>query len=458
MSYQNITAVLSAYAHLASPTFTGTVTVPAPVNPNDAATRAYVDSVAISASLQRDPIDDPDINDVVAAVPGAPVAGATYIAFGGAYPQNWGAGAGAVVSGDIVARKEDNSGWIVIKNLAANDRVGLAWIHGAVSAGLLVAGFFKGDLAQYVAGDPALVASWTFPNGRGLGGVPEVLQGITVYIDEATSEHVGQTYLYDATIGHAWLQIGGAGFVQAGTYLHYTGTVLNVTLVAGVDFLAPAGNGSGLTGITALQVGAPSGSGNSSGTNTGDQTSVTGNAGSANVLQTPRLIYGNSFNGSANLGQIIGSTYGGTGNGFTKFSGATTAEKTYTLPDASASIACLDQVQSFTKAQRSTPVALAIAANAVAVDLSLSNNFTLTLQATTAQTLSNPSNAVAGQSGQIAITQNGTPSVLNLAANWISTDGTTLAVSTTAGAVNLLTYYVVDATHIWCSLSKHGVA
>jgi hypothetical protein len=61
-------------------------------------------------------------------------------------------------------------------------------------------------------------------------------------------------------------------------------------------------------------------------------------AGSAATLTTTRAIYGNNFNGSAALTQIIASTYGGTGNGFTKFSGATTAEKTYTLPDATTTI------------------------------------------------------------------------------------------------------------------------
>ena len=60
--------------------------------------------------------------------------------------------------------------------------------------------------------------------------------------------------------------------------------------------------------------------------------------GSAATLTTARAIYGNNFNGSAALTQIIASTYGGTGNGFTKFTGATTAEKTYTLPDASSTI------------------------------------------------------------------------------------------------------------------------
>lgn len=57
--------------------------------------------------------------------------------------------------------------------------------------------------------------------------------------------------------------------------------------------------------------------------------------GSAATLTTPRSIYGNNFDGSAVLGQIIASTYGGTGNGFTKFTGPTTAEKTFTLPNSS---------------------------------------------------------------------------------------------------------------------------
>lgn len=60
--------------------------------------------------------------------------------------------------------------------------------------------------------------------------------------------------------------------------------------------------------------------------------------GSAATLTTARAIYGNNFDGSAALTQIIASTYGGTGNGFTKFSGPTTGEKTFTLPNASATI------------------------------------------------------------------------------------------------------------------------
>jgi hypothetical protein len=108
----------------------------------------------------------------------------------------------------------------------------------------------------------------------------------------------------------------------------------------------------------------------------------------------------------------------------------------------------LGTINSWTKAQIGTPVALTVVTNAVAVDLSLA----------TSQVLSTPTNAVAGQAGQIAISQNAVPSALTYGANWIPVDGVTPAVSTTPGAQNLLTYYVVDPTHIWFYLNKNGVA
>lgn len=65
---------------------------------------------------------------------------------------------------------------------------------------------------------------------------------------------------------------------------------------------------------------------------------LTGNASTATALATPRSIYGNNFDGTAALAQIIASTFGGTGNGFTKFTGPTTSEKTFTVPNASATV------------------------------------------------------------------------------------------------------------------------
>lgn len=60
--------------------------------------------------------------------------------------------------------------------------------------------------------------------------------------------------------------------------------------------------------------------------------------GSAATLTTARSIYGGNFDGSADLTNIIASNFGGTGNGFTKFTGPATSEKTFTLPNASATI------------------------------------------------------------------------------------------------------------------------
>jgi hypothetical protein len=123
----------------------------------------------------------------------------------------------------------------------------------------------------------------------------------------------------------------------------------------------------------------------------------------------------------------------------------------------SAQIPFLNVVQTWLKAQRCVPVALTSASAHIATNLSLSNNFSHTMTENT--TLDNPSNVVAGQAGQIAFTQHASSAkTLLFGSQWLSLDGTTQAISTTLGAVNVLSYYVVDATHIWFSYSKHGVA
>lgn len=55
----------SYFAPIASPTFTGTVTVPTPVNQTDAATKAYVDSVVIATKTASATLALTDVGDVV---------------------------------------------------------------------------------------------------------------------------------------------------------------------------------------------------------------------------------------------------------------------------------------------------------------------------------------------------------------------------------------------------------
>ena len=123
-----------------------------------------------------------------------------------------------------------------------------------------------------------------------------------------------------------------------------------------------------------------------------------------------------------------------------------TADRTITLPDATTTVAGLAVAQSFTKAQRGTPVALTDAST-VAVDLSLGNNFTLTLAGN--RTLGAPTNVTAGQSGVIVVTQDSTGS-RTLAYNSVYkfAGGTAPTLTTTASAVDVLAYYVESSTRI----------
>lgn len=203
--------------------------------------------------------------------------------------------------------------------------------------------------------------------GGGINSVTGTYPSFTVTGTEVdgsiTNEIQDLTNASDATSHTVTLNMSG-GSIQlvegANVTLTTTGTVGN-----GIVTIAATGDG-GMTALTGDVT--ASGSGSVSATVTGiNGTSLAGLAtgilknttttgvpsiavagdfptlnqnttGSAATLTTPRAIYGNNFDGSADLTQIIASTYGGTGNGFAKFSGPTTTEKTFTLPNASATI------------------------------------------------------------------------------------------------------------------------
>lgn len=108
--------------------------------------------------------------------------------------------------------------------------------------------------------------------------------------------------------------------------------------------------------------------------------------------------------------------------------------------------AVLNAVQSFTVAQRGAATALTSTAASIAVNLALANNFTHTTTENT--TLANPTNAVAGQSGVIVITQGATARTLAYGSNWKFPGGTVPTLTATAAAVDVLVYYVESATRI----------
>lgn len=175
---------------------------------------------------------------------------------------------------------------------------------------------------------------------------------------------------------------------------------------------------SSLTLGTALPV-ASGGTGSTSTTFVNLTTNVTGT-----------LPVANGGSGAATLTGIL------KGNGTSAFSAAT----------AGTDYAGIDTAQTFTKGQRGEITALTDGTT-ITPDFADSNNFSVTLGGN--RTLANPSNTVAGQSGSIFITQDGTGSrTLAYGSDYDFAGGTAPTLSTAAGAIDRIDYVVRTATSI----------
>lgn len=107
----------------------------------------------------------------------------------------------------------------------------------------------------------------------------------------------------------------------------------------------------------------------------------------------------------------------------------------------------LGSTQSWTKGQAGSVTALPATTGTVTLDLNASNNWEGTLTGNI--TLANPSSMPIGQSGVIRIVNDATPRTIAYGSYFKSTSGSLPALTTTAGAVDLLPYYVESASRIW---------
>ena len=124
----------------------------------------------------------------------------------------------------------------------------------------------------------------------------------------------------------------------------------------------------------------------------------------------------------------------------------TTTNTANTANTTANAAATLTAVQTFTAGQRGEVTALTDASS-IATDLALSNNFSVTLAGN--RTLANPTNTVAGQSGSIFITQDGTGSrTLAFGTNFKFVAGTAPTLSTAASSIDRIDYVVAEATKI----------
>ena len=175
---------------------------------------------------------------------------------------------------------------------------------------------------------------------------------------------------------------------------------------------------------------------------------------SASAGSTYLALAGGTLTGALNIGTAGSVVFeGATADDFETTLAVTdpTADRTFTLPDATTTAAGLAVAQTFTKAQRGSISAVSIAASDTTkqLDFATANNFALTLANTASCTLSNPSNLTAGQSGSIFVVQDSTGGrLLTYGSQWDFAGGTAPTLSTAASAVDRIDYVVRTTSSI----------
>lgn len=123
-----------------------------------------------------------------------------------------------------------------------------------------------------------------------------------------------------------------------------------------------------------------------------------------------------------------------------------------TILSALAGYAQLGATQAWTKGQSGTPVPITFAST-VTPNFAAANNFIVT-GISSNFTLANPTNLVAGQSGVIECTQNGTGgfSISSFGSSYIGPNGSKPNLTATANGTDLLVYYVTSTLKVSLSV------
>ena len=244
---------LDLKAPLASPTFTGSVSVPTPTSDAHAATKAYADAIAAGINWHN------SVETATAAVlPSTP----TY--------SNGTSGVGATLTASANARlvmdgaNTTTGDRVLVKNQADATQNGIYVVtaQGSVSVPYVLTRASDHDnlIDEVIRGDAVYVAN----------GATNINQGFIISSEGtgANDKHVL------GTDNMNWSQFTGAANITAGTGITKTGNTLSIGQSVATD-----------ASVTFSVVTA----------------ALTGNASTATTLQTARNIAGQSFNGSANI-------------------------------------------------------------------------------------------------------------------------------------------------------------
>lgn len=185
-----------------------------PTAADDAANKAYVDSI-VSGLTWLNPIIDADlVDDSLSAPPGSPIASTTYLVADTA-TGDW-----AGLEGRLVYY--NGTSWVDVlgRVVAVGDRFGITMVHGEGSEGGNMVG--NGNkIAELTNATPGSYA-YTFTT-------PITSQAI--FVSEEGSQHFGKSYVYDSS---DWVLFGGPTAINAGIGLYWDGNILNANLGAGI--------------------------------------------------------------------------------------------------------------------------------------------------------------------------------------------------------------------------------
>jgi hypothetical protein len=185
--------------------------------------------------------------------------------------------------------------------------------------------------------------------------------------------------------------------------------------------------------------------------NTGATTVISGTTSVAGKLQLTDSISSTSTTTAATPNSVK-TAYDLANAALPKSGGTMTGAITFAAGQTISGYGAIDTAQTWTKGQRAEVTALTDAAT-IAVDFADSNNFSVTLGGN--RTLGNPTNQVAGQSGSLFVTQDGTGSrTLAYSSDWEFAGSTAPTLSTAASAVDRIDYIVRASGSIHAVLTK----
>ena len=328
---------------------------------------------------------------------------------------------------------------------------GLSWktaVKAASTANLTLSGLQTVDGVSLMAADRILVKNQTAQAQNGIYAVASGSWTRATDMDAAVEFDGSAVFVQNGTLlkGTGWVQtatvatVGSSSVVFAqftggetftwGVGLASTGNTVNINLGAGIAQLPSDEVGIDVYPGGGLMITAD---GTASSTDTNAQLSLTkvGTAGSYYNVTTDD--FGRVTAGTVITGAPSSTTF-------------LRGDNTWAAPAAGASVSANN---TWTAAQRGAVVALTPGAT-VATDLALSNNFRLAPVQNF--TMAFPTNVVAGQSGLIVITQDGTGSrAVTWASGWVAAGGTKPILSTAANAVDYISYYVETGSRIFIS-------